>query len=181
MKHPLLLVALCATAVVSAVSGTAAAAFALPAASQSAEVRNVAPLTVPINHRPAADVATGTPSSKVDRRLVVVPVAGAETLVASPAAAVESPLVPELHSPAGSTSDDHAGNGPVPASGAGGVTSADDTKAESESGKSAEVDKPAKAVEAPKPPTSKEKSGGDDSDQSSSTPSGDGGQSGKKD
>jgi hypothetical protein len=86
VKHPLLLVAVCVTSAVAALSGTAVAAFAAPAASQSTTVRGVAALTVPLNYRPAEFAGSLLSERAAGGNIVVVAPPGARTLDSSKAA-----------------------------------------------------------------------------------------------
>lgn len=90
MKHPLLLVALCATGAVAVLSGVAIAAFAAPVGAQTATVSGIAPLTVPLGHHPSSFAAPPMAGSNVDKGLVIVGVAGALTLEGSRAASNSS-------------------------------------------------------------------------------------------
>jgi len=86
MKHPLLLAALCATGAVAVLSGVAIAAFAAPVGAQTATVRDVAPLTVPLGHHPTRFATPPVSKSNTDDNLVVVAVVGAQTLSNTPSA-----------------------------------------------------------------------------------------------
>lgn len=86
MKHPLLLAALCATGAVAVLSGVAIAAFAAPVGAQTATVRDVAPLTVPLGHHPTRFATPPVSKSNTDDNLVVVAVVGAQTLNNTPSA-----------------------------------------------------------------------------------------------
>lgn len=86
MKHPLLLAALCATGAVAVLSGVAIAAFATPVGAQTATVRDVAPLTVPLGHHPTRFATPPVSKSNTDDNLVVVAVVGAQTLSSTPSA-----------------------------------------------------------------------------------------------
>jgi hypothetical protein len=101
VKHPLLIVALCATGAVAVLSGVAVAAFAAPVATQTSAVRGVAALSVPLDHHPAHYTSPLAPAANRDRNLLVVPVAGAKTVDGALPIAVGSPPVPA--STAGST------------------------------------------------------------------------------
>lgn len=86
MKHPLLLAALCATGAVAVLSGVAIAAFAAPVGAQTATVRDVAPLTVPLGHHPTRFATPPVSKSNTDDNLVVVAAVGAQTLSNTPSA-----------------------------------------------------------------------------------------------
>jgi hypothetical protein len=86
VKHPLLLVALCATGAVAVLSGTAIAAFAAPVGAQTATVSGIAPLTVPLGYHPSSFAAPPISGSRTGDGLVIVGAAGAVTLEGSPAA-----------------------------------------------------------------------------------------------
>lgn len=86
MRHPLLLAGLCATGAVAVLSGVAIAAFVVPVGAQTATVRDVAPLTVPLGHRPTRFATPPVSKSYTDDNLVVVAVVGAQTLGDTPSA-----------------------------------------------------------------------------------------------
>lgn len=123
-------------------SGVAIAAFAAPVAVQTATVRGVAALTVPLNHHPTAFAAPLAAGSTTDKNLSVVAVAGAQTLGDTPAATGSS----HSDSPVGARPSDERA---TPAEGTASEVSAKATPVVPATPAKTTTAKPAEAAEAP--------------------------------